>query len=184
MRPSEELIVEHGKVQEMLTILTKISQKARTEGRINTAHLHKAVGYLQMFVDRCHHGKEERCYFPAVAAAGDAESNELIRALLEEHTEGREHVAAIKNKLTDYQEGDHGAFDELLANIDLYAILIDEHIKKENGVLFPRGDGLLNDGQAKELMTEYAEVDLEELGQAGGEEMQRVLEELRREYLP
>lgn len=58
--------------------------------------------FLMVFVDKCHHGKEEDFLFPALEAAGVARDGGPIGVMLHEHERGRRHIADMKNALGDF----------------------------------------------------------------------------------
>jgi hemerythrin-like domain-containing protein len=89
------------------------------------------VDFLKQFADRCHHGKEEDCLFPALVAAGMPDEGGPVGVLKHEHEEGRAYIATIAAA---------SAADDLQAlrpAVRGYAALMRAHIDKENNVLFP-----------------------------------------------
>ena len=70
MKATDQLLDEHKGVLLMLTILEKVSEKLATEGSLEKKHLEGMLEFFRVFVDKCHHGKEEDLLFPAYEAAG------------------------------------------------------------------------------------------------------------------
>ncbi len=81
---------------------------------------------IEEFIDRCHHGKEERSFFPALRKRDDKIDKE-IDALLIEHEFGRRVASMISRSL-----------DELLTNrekvarlLNAYVTFLDLHMDRE-----------------------------------------------------
>lgn len=104
------------------------------------------IGWLRGFADRNHHAKEERSLFPAMARAGVPDGpGGPIGIMLEEHAEGRALIGALAAS---------GAAPRA-ASARRYVDLLRAHIDKENGVLFPLADAVLDDGARWALGREF-----------------------------
>ncbi|HEY6103772.1 MAG TPA: hemerythrin domain-containing protein [bacterium] len=79
--------------------------------------------------------KEERCLFPALAKAGVPEAGGPVAVMLEEHDRGRALLRVMES----------GAAADRARAAREYVGLLREHIDKENGVLFPLADAVLDD---------------------------------------
>ena len=99
MKPIQDLIMEHEAVNLTLKILDKICSNIEQTGRIsNPEHLDQRIEFFIVFVDKCHHGKEEELLFPALEAIGVQRDGGPIGVMLSEHQQGREYVP----KMMDY----------------------------------------------------------------------------------
>ena len=65
MKATDQLRDEHKGVLLMLAILEKVSAKIEKEGSLDKDHLEGMLEFFSVFVDKCHHGKEEDLLFPA-----------------------------------------------------------------------------------------------------------------------
>ena len=63
------------------------------------------MDFLSIFVDKCHHGKEEEFLFPALEAKGVKREGGPIGVMLHEHEQGRGLVAMLRNAVADYTSG-------------------------------------------------------------------------------
>lgn len=112
------------------------------------------VGWLRAFADQGHHAKEERLLFPAMARAGvPADGGGPIGAMLAEHEEGRALVRVIAGS-----DGPRRA-----AAVRRYVDLLRAHIDKENDVLFPLADSVLDAEAQRDLARRFATIE-DELG--------------------
>jgi hemerythrin-like domain-containing protein len=60
---------EHGGIEVMLGILEKVCDLLQEGGYPESEHIDGILDFLQVFVDTCHHGKEEEVLFPALEKA-------------------------------------------------------------------------------------------------------------------
>lgn len=109
MKATEELKNEHEGIALMLRVMQVIGEKAGRGETLDSAHLDGIIAFLTVFVDTCHHGKEEEFLFPALEAAGVARQNGPIGVMLSEHESGRKRVARIKEAWGGYGAGDRSA---------------------------------------------------------------------------
>jgi hemerythrin-like domain-containing protein len=65
MNAIDELIIEHEAVRQALAILKSLGRRIKTTGKISSSdHVEQLFDFFSIFVDRCHHGKEEGLLFP------------------------------------------------------------------------------------------------------------------------
>ena len=69
MKPSDIFSSEHRVIQQVLNCLEKIAE-APHEGQVGRQSAKEAIDFFRIFADRCHHGKEEAHFFPAMEAKG------------------------------------------------------------------------------------------------------------------
>jgi hemerythrin-like domain-containing protein len=110
------------------------------------------TGWLRAFADGVHHAKEERYLFPALARAGVPVVGGPIGVMLDEHAEGRALI------------GDMSGSDPArrVAAARRYCRLLRDHIDKENGVLLPMSDAVLESGQQATLARQFEDVEAEQ----------------------
>jgi hemerythrin-like domain-containing protein len=109
------------------------------------------IGWLRAFADRNHHTKEENALFPAMIRAGVPARGGPIDVMLEEHEQGRALLAALET----------GSPDARAASAHRYIALLRDHIDKENGLLFPLADAVLDEREQAELGREFARAEAE-----------------------
>jgi hemerythrin-like domain-containing protein len=109
------------------------------------------IGWLRAFADRNHHAKEESALFPAMVQAGVPARGGPIDVMLNEHTEGRALLRTMESR----------APAERVAAAHRYVGLLRDHIDKENGVLFPLADAVLDEREQAELCRAFARLEVE-----------------------
>ena len=107
--------------------------------------------WLGAFADRAHHGKEERVLFPAMIRAGAPAEGGPIEVMLDEHTEGRALVKAMRESEPAGQA----------RAARRYADVLRRHIDKENGVLFPLADAVIGQADQQAIGRAFAAVEAE-----------------------
>lgn len=110
------------------------------------------LGWLRVFADLNHHAKEERYLFPALVTAGVPSEGGPVGVMLAEHGEGRALIEAMQA-------------EDASRRIDTarrYIRLLRDHIDKENGVLFPLAEAVLEERALQALAREFDTVEAEQ----------------------
>jgi hemerythrin-like domain-containing protein len=184
MRPIEDLKAEHEAVKITLRVLDSICMEAEKTGQLtHPEHLEQLIAFFATFVDRCHHGKEEELLFPALEEVGVSREGGPIGVMLKEHQQGRNNVAKMKAAMMRYREGDRGAVGDLTNNAHAYITLLNQHIDKENNVLFSIADNNLSDEKQVELWEGFEKIETQKIGPGRHEAFHQMIESLERIYL-
>jgi hemerythrin-like domain-containing protein len=183
MKPTEELRAEHDGILWMLEILEKISGTMAVNQAAQLQHLDQVMEFLKVFVDQCHHGKEEQILFPALETAGIAKQGGPIGVMLHEHQIGRGHVKAMSDALASLKGGTETARLGFAAAAGQYLDLLRQHIRKENEVLFPMADQVLSAEQQDHISDQFERLEKEKVGEGRHEAFHMLMEDLARIYL-
>jgi hemerythrin-like domain-containing protein len=183
MKPTQELSHEHQAILLMIRVLEKISDKLEAGRKVDVGHLEKAVDFIKVFADKCHHGKEEDLLFPAMEKAGIPRTGGPLGVMLNEHVAGRGYVKAMTEALAGLKKGDKAAAQLFAENARKYGALLSQHISKEDQILYPMADARLTEAQQAELSACFADVEENVIGHGKHEEYHRLLEELESTYL-
>lgn len=183
MRATQVLSDEHNGLLTILEVLKKINSKIGKGEDVNTFHLDQIVEFFKVFVDQCHHSKEEVYLFPTIESMGYDADAELIKELLIEHQHGRMLVTGIKESLGEYKAGNKQSLKQLKEHSESYISLLTEHIKKENTMLFPRADNLLPQKEQDEMVEEFEEIENDVIGIGRHEQFHLMIEEMKKIYL-
>ena len=183
MKATDDLKSEHQGIQLMLTILQTIAGKIGEGEQIGSGQLDSIMEFLSIFVDKCHHAKEEEFLFPALEAAGVLREGGPIGVLLGEHEQGRRLVARLKKAVTNYTSGDKTAAANVQVIVDEYVALLTQHIEKETNVLFAMADAKLDTAKDNELFEAFEQLEKERIGLGKHEEFHALLHRLEHEYV-
>jgi hemerythrin-like domain-containing protein len=179
MNPIEELKNEHRGVEAALRILEGICRNAEIARRIDAGRdIERLLEFFAVFVDTCHHGKEEALLFPALEREGVSRRGGPIGVMLAEHVSGRTHIAEMSRVLAEAQAGRSGAVEDFLRHARGYAELLRQHIFKEESVLFKLAEDLLPEKVKAELVKGFERIEEEKVGPGRHEAFHRMLEEL------
>lgn len=181
MKATGELRKEHQGIEVMLRVLRAVSEKSERLEPVPTEHIDGILEFLTVFVDRCHHGKEEEFLFPTLEQAGVAREGGPIGVLSSEHALGRKLTAEIGAAARQYAVS--GSAAGLRSAIREYVSLLPGHIRKENEVLFSLADARLDRDQDEALFESFERLERERIGPGKHEEFHALLERLEREYL-
>jgi hemerythrin-like domain-containing protein len=183
MKATDELKKEHQGIELMLRVLKAVADKLQRGQQIGNEHFDGIMEFLSIFVDKCHHGKEEEFLFPALEAAGVKRDGGPIGVMLNEHEQGRKLVVKLKNAVIRYTSGDKTAAATIQIVVDEYVALLTQHIEKENHILFTMADTKLDSIKDNELLEAFEQLERERIGPGKHEEFHALLHQLRDTHL-
>jgi hemerythrin-like domain-containing protein len=181
MKATQQLQDEHEGIKIMLGILNQICKQLEAKGSLNEEHFENILEFLKVFVDKCHHGKEESLLFPALIAVGVPEEGP-IATMLHEHEMGRHYVKAMGETYTIYAAGDKPSSKGIIQNAHGYISLLKDHIEKENTVLFVIADSHLSENKQDELFEGFEKLEEDRIGIGKHEEFHALLKKLNDIY--
>lgn len=176
MHPTEILSAEHRVIEQVLDCLDAMAERARQERRLDVERASAALEFLRVFADACHHHKEEERLFPMLEARGLSRHMGPLAVMLDDHRAGREFIkrmAAAKEAL------DVEGFVRAAGG---YALLLREHIGKEDGVLFPMAESMLDEAARRSLCEAFQHFEQHDLGDGTHARLLAVADELARHY--
>lgn len=135
---------------------------------------------MRIFVDRCHHTKEETYLSPEMEKAGISGLEEVINSLKKEQEQGRQFVSRIEDAVSEKEE-----YRKLLAVVEnsrAYIQLLAPHIDKEENDLFSMADVYLSQAVQNKLL-EFFEVVETEIGPGKHEEYHSWLHTMEEIYI-
>lgn len=181
MKATDDLLSEHKGVLRMCGVLEGLAGGLSVGGPLPAQDLAEVLEFLAVFVDKCHHHKEEQLLFPAVRSLAGESTVQLIDKLLAEHDQGRALVATLRSAAKDTEDG--GARKQVVEASIAYAGLIREHIREEEERLFPEADRLVPAPQQEELEQGYESVEEEVIGPGRHEAFHHLLDRLEQAYV-
>jgi len=176
---SEDLKNEHEGVLLGLSILEKITLKTAAGETAEPDDLTRLVDFLKLFADKCHHGKEEGIFFPAMEKYGIPNEGGPIGQMLREHTQGRAYIAAMSEAASAVPVNS----ESFAANASSYIALMRDHIAKENTILFPLGDRAIPPEVQAELLEAFEEHEEAVMGKGTHQKLHRMLGAFTQKYL-
>lgn len=133
--------------------------------------------FFSVFVDHCHHTKEEREVFSRLA--GNPAAATVQRALVAEHQEGRRLAAAFAAATRAYQPREVVSAVQLATAARAYAGHLRSHIDRESRHLFPLMERWLQDDDGW-LISAFDRLEEEEIGLGTHERLHGMIDGLDR----
>mgnify|MGYP001793698592 CR=1 FL=1 len=181
MSATADLRSEHVDVGRMLAIMDAMAERVRAGDRPDSGQLAEGIEFLRVFVDKCHHTKEQQLLFPALRTANVRSVDEVLEVLLADHVHGRETVARIAAAAQRPSDED-AANAELAAAMADYTALLHAHIRREENDCFDVADRELPIAVQDELAVGYARIERDVLGEGVHEGFHALLARLARTY--
>jgi hemerythrin-like domain-containing protein len=135
--------------------LTEIMKRMTSLEVPDIGHIETVVDVIKNFADGIHHAKEENLLFPKLEEKGFSPHQGPVAVMLHEHTEGRNYVKGIVENLSLYRSGNMGAVKDIYKNMLAYSNLLDNHITKENNILFRMADNVLSNEEQSTLLSQF-----------------------------
>ena len=183
MKATDELKAEHEGIGVMLRVLEAVAERLGEGEAVDGGDLEGMLEFLTVFVDRCHHGKEEDFLFPALEQAGVARENGPIGVMLVEHEEGRRLVARLREAFAGLGPENAAGAESARRLLEAYVTLLFGHMAKENEVLFGRAGARLDSDRDGERVAAFEKLERERIGAGRHEAFHALLGRLEEEYL-
>jgi len=162
-KPTTILSDEHKNILKVIGVILKQCEEIKARKEIDKDFFAKAVDFIRNYADKCHHAKEEDILFKAMCDDSVTLHCNPIDQMLHEHDLGRDFV---KNLEIGLEENNR---DKVLANARGYAYLLEDHIFKEDNILYPLASDVLSPAIQNQLANEFLTAEKEKF-QSGAKE--------------
>lgn len=142
--PMQILVNEHVTIKRWLALIPAVIEDVDLTTDQGVQIIMDGIDLIRSFADRRHHAKEEDILFTYFD-----DSEKIFQVIYEDHRIARSHVTEM---LTALENRDVPALSE---HLSAYRLLLAEHIKKEDEILFPWLDQKLTGGQVAELAEKF-----------------------------
>lgn len=180
MRPTEILMDEHKAILRLLDVLRKISHTLQNGNSVSVDTMEKAIDFIRTFADKCHHAKEEYVLFRFMEEHGMPRYGGPIGVMLMEHDQGREYVSKMAEAIKEIKQGNSSGGKKYAENAMNFADLLTQHIHKEDNILYPMSEQMMEDGDEKKLLEEFEKSEKERVGEGVHEKYLKLLEEIEK----
>ncbi|NIM01689.1 MAG: hemerythrin [Acidobacteria bacterium] len=165
MKSMDRLVAEHDVIERGLALLDKAVRRIEAGESLPDGFAQWAPEFFRQFADTCHHAKEEDLLFPLMQERGVPGDGGPIGVMLQEHDAGR----ACVGRMREAGAADPFDGDAFAAAAREFVPLLQQHIFKENQVLFPMATRLFSEADDEELNSRFSRVE-EERNLAGMQE--------------
>jgi hemerythrin-like domain-containing protein len=167
----------------MLDIMDAIAAASRAGTRFSIDDVSQIIEFLRVFVDNCHHTKEEQLLFPAIRPAGAPAVEGVIVTLLSDHAQGRGSVSGIAALVPRLSEGDESVELELAEAMSGYTHLLRDHIVREERDCFDVADRELPSVVQEDLAEGYERIERDVVGGGVHESFHALIDRLSQAHL-
>ncbi len=175
MLATEQLKQDHQEIMRFLAVLEYIGKQIK-EGKVFPAELYfRFIDFMYDFINKCHHSKEEKYYFPIVENHGIA-TRGFIEKLLEDHEHGRHYIPNFEETAHRIESGDRAAADLIPQIANNYVTLFRPHTLKEDNVLFKAAEQTLSSREKEKLHDQFEEIEEKQLGSGRHQEFLDMLD--------
>lgn len=164
---------EHQNILKVIDVVLNECDQIEKGKETEKAFFEEVVNFIQTYADRFHHAKEEDILFKTMLHSLENMHCNPIPVMLHEHDEGRQYVKGMVEALN--QNNKVG----LLENSRGYCYLLQEHIYKEDNVLYPMAEQVLNDEQKQQVENSYKTIKVDEFFKT---DIQTFIDNLKRNH--
>jgi hemerythrin-like domain-containing protein len=183
MKPTEELKEEHKAIKVALSILGNVSKRLKSGEKVDQEDLDSILDFIKTFADTYHHGKEEDLLFVALENVGIPRDKGPIGVMLREHEVGRSYVRNMSEAVGKYKAGEPSYASQFIENAEQYIKLLNQHIDKEDNILYPMADMRLSEEKQHELIEDFEKLESERIGIGRHEKLHELIRHLKNKYL-
>ena len=169
-KATQDLRKEHEAILHVLQILNKMMEPGSRDAESLLHYNGEVVYFLKIFVDKCHHGKEENFLFKELVNKGVPSEGGPVGVMLQEHAQGRNYIAQMGWNL---DEKNIEGFNNAAA---LYRDLLRQHIEKENNVLFMMADEAINEQEQNLLFEQFEQYEEDVIGSGVHEKLHAMID--------
>lgn len=154
---TEMLSEEHKNILRMIEILLDKCSAVESGEELDKDFFNKIIDFIQNYADRFHHAKEEDILFRELCKDDVQMHCNPIEQMLYEHNLGREFVKGMVAGLRNNDK------KTIIKNAKDYSHLLEEHIMKEDNILYPMAEEVLNNNVKRSIMKKFKEIELKNL---------------------
>jgi len=172
---------EHEVILKVLEATETLAESLEGGADVPPQVLNNIIEFLKLFADRQHHRKEEDLLFPELEKKGMPRAGGPVGMMLMEHQAGRSLIAQMANAANAYAEGDRQAGAHWADAALNYVALLQDHIAKENNILFVMAERLLTPAEQQQLAAKFDGVDKQKMGEGERERLLRLADSVLKE---
>ncbi len=153
--PIEILKNEHQHILAVIKALEMECSSIAAGGKINKSFFQQAIYFIRNYADKFHHAKEEDILFFELCKDQTQEKMHCnpVQQMLVEHDLGRQFVKGMEEYLGSNDK------NRLMENAREYACLLREHIFKEDNILYPMADDVLDKVEQERIKRRFVEAE-------------------------
>lgn len=165
-KPTKVLNDEHQNILKVITAMENECNELEKGKELNKDFFLKSADFIRNYADKFHHAKEEEILFVELCKDTVEMHCNPIEQMLHEHEEGRNFVKGMVAALESDDK------EQIIKNARGYTYLLQDHIYKEDSILYPMADESLSSEVQDLIKQKFIEA-----------EKQKFNEEFKKKYL-
>ncbi len=162
MKATEILMDEHRMIERVLAVLEIAAGRAGRGDPVRPGLFLEAADFIMNFADGSHHHKEEGVLFKVMVDAGVPLEGGPIAVMLSEHEQARAYTQRLREAAERWDQGEDLGRKQVAQAATSYAMLLRQHIAKEDRILFPMADQMIPPSKHSQVMADFATVESDE----------------------
>ncbi len=131
------LMTEHRTITRTLGLLERVGLSVLAGDAQAVLDLASLLAFLRDFLEQGHCRREEAALFPLMEQCGMAWGSGPLKVLAAEHATGRRQLLQMQSLLGELDRGEEDARDQIFLEIRSYRDQLMAHMRKEDQVIFP-----------------------------------------------
>ena len=173
-KPIQILSDEHQNILKTIDVLLEECNILESGKEIDKAFFEKAIDFIRNYADKFHHAKEEDILFVELNKDDVEMPCNPIEQMLYEHDQGRDFVKGFEQGL---EENDK---DKIIENVRGYSYLLQDHINKEDNILYPMADEALNQKIQESILEKFIQAEHKRFSKGIKEKYLSIVKEFER----
>lgn len=169
-KATQDLRKEHDAILYVLQILNQMMLSDSRETEALLRYYNEVLYFLRIFVDKCHHGKEENYLFKELVQKGIPNEGGPVGEMLQDHAQGRGYISQMSHCL---DKKDIFGFNNAAVQ---YRDLLHRHIDKEGNVLFQMADNVIDESEQDILFGKFEKFEEYVIGHGVHENLHAMIE--------
>jgi len=162
MKATDILMEEHRVIERVLGVLEIAAGRAERGDPVRPGLFLDAADFIMNFADGSHHHKEEDVLFKVMIDVGMPMEGGPIAVMLSEHEQARAYTRRLREAAERWEQGDDLARKQVAQAATSYAMLLRQHIAKEDRILFPMADQAIPASRQGQVLDDFANVESDE----------------------
>lgn len=174
-KATEVLRWEHRSIKDMLELMERFAEKMNRGQPVPPGVLNKTMEFIRLFVEQCHHGKEEEILFPLLERKNIPAAGGPLGVMLMEHDRARVFIHKLNIEAANDNAESARRWTRVAWN---YSDLMFEHFHKEEEILFAMADRILTSEEQASAVRSFERLNVERIGPGRHQQIRTMMEEL------
>jgi len=182
MTPTENLINEHKKINELLDIMSKIALKIKSKDVFYPNDVEEVVKYLINIIENSHHGKEDDVFYPELISSGIPKETAPLSIVNYEHLISVNYLKDISSCVVNCKIGNDFSGELLADSLTNYVIAIKNHIQREEEIVFPIANEVFSIEKQNEILQRFEVIEQKYISNSFNDQFDKLLNKFKNKY--